>query len=69
MPIRKEGYYITKQAKLRFKKWLIDKNLTVNSFAKQCGVSRQYIEQILAGQKKITNAVLDRFEKGGYTYL
>ena len=69
MPIRKEGYYITLKAKLRFKKWLVDQNLTLNKFAPLCGCSRQYLEQVLSGKKKITSAVLDRFEKGGYTYL
>ena len=69
MPIKKEGYFITKQAHTRFKKWLVDKNLTVNRFAKQCGCSRQYLEQILAGKKKITAAVHKRFETGGYIYL
>lgn len=69
MPIVKEGYFITKQALTRFKKWLIDKGLTVNRFAKQCGCSRQYLEQVLAGKKKITPAVRDRFEQGGYVLL
>ena len=69
MPIVREGYSITKQALTRFKKWLIDKNLTVNRFAQQCGVSRQYIEQILAGQKKITEKVRYTFQVGGYPYL
>lgn len=69
MPLVKEGYFITKQANTRFKKWLIDKNLTVNRFAQQCGVSRQYIEQILAGQKKITEKVRFTFQTGGYPYL
>ena len=69
MPIVKNGYFITEQAHTRFKKWLVDKKLTVNRFAKQCGCSRQYLEQVLAGKKKITTAVIDRFEKGGYTYL
>lgn len=69
MPLVKQGYFITKQAFTRFKKWLVDKSLTVNSFAKQCGCSRQYIEQILAGKRKITKSVLDTFKKGGYTFL
>lgn len=69
MPIVKEGYFITKQAHTRFKKWLVDKNLTVNKFAKQCGVSRQYLEQVLAGKKKITSSVRATFLKGGYEIL
>lgn len=69
MPLVKEGYFITKQAYTRFKKWLVDKNLTVNKFAKQCGVSRQYLEQVLKGNKKITSSVLETFKKGGYEML
>lgn len=69
MPIVREGYFITKRALTRFKKWLMDKSLTVNSFAKQCGCSRQYIEQVLKGDKKITKAVRSRFKQGGYNYL
>ena len=69
MPIIKAGYFITKQASTRFKKWLVDKNLSVSGFARQCGVSRQYIEQIVKGQRKITDSVRDTFEKGGYNYL
>ena len=69
MPIIKEGHFITKAAEVRFRKWLVEKNLTVNKFSKLCGCSRQYLEQVLAGKKKITHNVRLRFEKGGYTYL
>ena len=69
MPIVKEGYFITKQAHKRFKKWLVDKGLTVNKFAKQCGCSRQYLEQILKGKKKITPSVREHFMAGGYNLL
>lgn len=69
MPIIKNGYFITKQAHTRFKKWLVDKSLSVNSFAKRCGCSRQYLEQILAGKKKITTSVHETFKKGGYEFL
>lgn len=69
MPIIKEGYFITKQALTRFKKWLVDKNLTVNRFAKLCGCSRQYLEQVLKGNKKITSSVRAKFHQGGYDFL
>ena len=65
----KPGYFITKQAHTRFKKWLIDKNLTVSSFAQGCGCSRQYIERVLKGKAKITSSVQEHFKKGGYNYL
>lgn len=69
MPIIKEGHFITKQAETRFRKWLVDKHLTVNKFSKLCGCSRQYIESILKGNKKITHAVRERFQTGGYMWL
>lgn len=69
MPLVKEGYFITNQAQTRFKKWLVEKHLTVNRFAKQCGCSRQYIEQVLSGKKKITENVRITFQVGGYPYL
>jgi len=69
MPIIKEGHFITEAARLRFKKWLVEKNLTVNKYAKLCGCSRQYIEQILGGKRKITSSVRAHFLKGGYELL
>ena len=53
----KNGYFITEEARINFKKWLLEKHLTVNKFAKGCGCSRQYLEQILAGKKKITTSI------------
>lgn len=67
--MKKDGYFITKQAHTRFKKWLVDKNLTVNKFAKGCGCSRQYIERVLKGDAKITPSVIEHFKKGGYDCL
>ena len=65
----KEGYFITEEARLRFKTWLLENHLTVNKFAPLCGCSRQYIERVLKGDAKITTSVLAKFKKGGYTYL
>jgi len=65
----KDGNYITQAALLRFKTWLWEQNLTVNKFAKKCGVSRQYIERVLHGQTKITASVREWFLKGGYELL
>ena len=67
--MKKPGYFITEEARTRFKKWLIDQNLTVNKFAKGCGCSRQYIERVLQGKAKITSSVIEHFKKGGYAYL
>lgn len=64
-----EGHYITDAARLRFKKWLVINGLTVNKFAKGCDCSRQYLEQILSGKKRITSKVREHFKKGGYELL
>lgn len=67
--MKKQGYFITEEARLTFKKWLLENNLTVNKFAKGCGCSRQYIERVLKGKAKITTSVLAHFKKGGYQLL
>lgn len=69
MPKVLDGYYITKPALIRFKKWLVENDLTVNRFSRYCGCSRQYIEKVLKGKAKITAQVLEKFRKGGYNYL
>ncbi len=65
----KESYFITPTAQRRFKVWLIDNNLNINSFAKKIGVSRQYIERVIKGQISITPKVREWFKKGGYELL
>lgn len=65
----KPGYFITEAALLRFKKWLLNKKLTVNKFSKKTGCSRQYIERVLNGKAKITINVREHFKKGGYDCL
>ncbi len=65
----KNGNYITEAARLRFKKWLLVNHLTVNSFAKKVGVSRQYLERILSGKVKITSSKREWFKKGGYDLI
>lgn len=67
--MKKDTYFITESARIRFKKWLVDKNLTVNKFAPMCGCSRQYLEQILAAKKRVTARVRQLFRNGGYPYL
>lgn len=67
--MKKEGYFITEEARLHFKLWLVEKGLTVNKFSKNCGCSRQYIERVLKGGAKITSSVLAHFKKGGYDCL
>lgn len=67
--MKKPGNYITKAALIRFKKWLVVEDLTVNKFAQRCGVSRQYVERALKGEIKITDTVRNHFKDGGYELL
>lgn len=69
MKTNKESYVMTEEARLRFKTWLLGKHLSVNKFAPLCGCSRQYLEQILSGKKRVTAKVRQHFRKGGYPYL
>ena len=63
------NYKITPAAKKRFKKWLFDNELTITSFARRCGVSRQYIDSVVKGKNTITPTVIAWFKKGGYELL
>lgn len=65
----KDGHFITEAAQNRFKRWLINRKLTVNKFSKGCGCSRQYIEKVLQGKVKITASVRGHFLKGGYDLI
>lgn len=69
MPIKKDGYYISEQARYRFKLWLFNNNLSISKFAKKCGVSHQYINAIINGKIKITDTVIATFKKGGYELI
>lgn len=60
-------FTMTPEHKKRFKMWLFMNNLTIRSFAKNCGVSRQYISGVLDGLYPVTDKVVETFEKGGYT--
>lgn len=65
----KPHYYVTDQAAKRFKKWLIDKNMSLNEFSKKAGCSRQYLSKILKGQLSVTKTAREWFAKGGYDAL
>lgn len=66
----KGNYYImTKSGCNRFKKWLLDQNLSQQEFANRCGISKQYLTLIIKGKSHITNRVREYFKKGGYELL
>lgn len=69
MPKIVSGHYITPAAAKRFKRWLFEKNLSLNKFAEQAGCSRQYLTRAIDGKIKITKTVIDWFHKGGYELI
>lgn len=69
MPTKKEGYFMTKQARHRFKVWLLNNDLSMSKFAERCGVSRQYISAVITSKVKITDSVIATFKKGGYDLI
>ncbi len=70
MPIKYTcTYIITEPAKKRFKRWLVDNDLTIASFSRKCGVSRQYISSVLNGKVHITPTVIATFKSGGYDLI
>ena len=66
---QRNSYVMTERAVKRFKKWLVDEEITQSEFARRCNVSRQYINQVLKGQSYITQRCREIFLKGGYEIL
>lgn len=67
--MKQEGYFITEQAKERFRKYLFDERISFAEFARRTGVSRQYLDSIIKGKKRITKSAIEHFRKGGYELL
>lgn len=67
--MKSKGYKITERGRIRFKKWLIDKNISMSSFALKIGVSKQYVSNIITGKIHITSKIRELFKKGGYTII
>lgn len=66
---RPENYYITEEARERFRKFLFDEHLSFAAFCKRTGVCRQYLERVYKGQIPITAHIREAFKKGGYEFL
>lgn len=62
----KEKHYFTKEMKKDFKLWLLEQDYTQQDFASLCGVSVAYINNIVCGQRNITDSIREIFRKGGY---
>lgn len=65
----KENYYITEEAKERFRKYLFDERITFAAFCRRAGATRQYLDSAIKGKIKITSTVRAYFKKGGYDLL
>lgn len=62
-------YFVTDQARKRFKRWLADQEITVSEFSRRCGCSHQYIGSVINGKIPVTATVKDWFKKGGYDLI
>lgn len=58
--------YITNSTIKRFKVWLVKNNLSQSQFAKDCGVSRQYINRLLKKEFYITPKIIQMFSDRGF---
>ena len=63
------SYTMTKSAVIRFKKWLVGKNMSMSEFARICGVSKQYISSVCCGKNYITPKCREIFARGGYNII
>lgn len=66
---KRNSYVMTNRAVIRFKKWLVEQNISMSKFAQNCGVSKQYISSVVCGKNYITAKCREVFKKGGYTLL
>lgn len=69
MPKIIDSYYITDEARKKFRIWLVENDLTFTEFAKRCGASRQNLDLVVKGKRKITPTMKEWFKKGGYDQL
>ena len=67
--MKSKYYVITEGGRIRFKKWLIDQNISMSEFARRVGVSKNYISRIILGQYYITPRIRELFAKGGYNII
>lgn len=64
-----KGYYITEEARERFRKYLFDERLSFAAFCKKAGVCRQYLDRVYKGQLPITPHIIEIFKRGGYELI
>lgn len=59
-------YYFDDTEKLKFRKWMLDNDLTLSKASVKVGVSVPYIHSIINGKKPISKSVIRMFENLGY---
>lgn len=67
--MRKDNYYITKQAQERFRKYLFNERISFRQFCIRAGACRQYLDKAIKGEIPITPKIREYFKKGGYELL
>ena len=69
MPKKIEKYYVTEEARERFRKYLFDERLSFSAFCKKAGACRQYLDRVIRGDLPVTPTIREHFKRGGYDYL
>jgi len=69
MPKNKDKYRMTNEDKMNFKRWLFENNMSLCQFARSVGCSRQYLTRALNGEIYLTDAICEKFRKGGYEFV
>ena len=64
--IIKTYLYFDEDERKRFKKWLIDKNLSLGIVADKLEVSSSYLWLVINGQREVTKKLKESLEALGY---
>lgn len=67
--MRENNYYITEEARERFRKYLFDERISFRQFCIRAGACRQYLERAYKGEIPITPKIREYFKKGGYDLI
>lgn len=65
--ITKTYYILDEKDKKQIKKQMIDLDLTLSKMAKNIGVSKSYISEIISGKKHLTDKIIEQFKSQGIT--
>lgn len=63
--IIKKYYILDENDKKLIKKQMIDLDLTLSKMAKNIGVSKSYISEIISGKKCLTDKIITQFSSQG----